>query len=143
MSFAIPTPSDAFAAQSICDAFIQSHTSMLGNVMPSLRANWSRFWNPNASLTQIQAQIDYLWGISVTYGGSSVPFITALLTDAAAVRAFLVARDANAFADAPMELTGVLQPNGQPYQMFVTPGYYYTLVAGKIVVSGPCTWVAQ
>lgn len=98
---------------------------------------WLKVWNASKARTDMQAQID------IIAASGNLSFLLAI---AAAETAIISTYRTDLFAQAVMEASGALQPSGQPYRKFVSPGWYYTTTSDLVthpsgmVFSAPVNW---
>lgn len=137
------TPSTASLAQNLVNQVLNQFNPLLQNAVSSRKNTWQIFWDPGTPVAVLQAALDLLASTPVT--DPVLGSTNALLAIAARGARFITysnIEDPTSFSGL-LESTGVLQPNGQPYQMYQTPGWYYTVnmaAPSHMAVSAPCTW---
>jgi hypothetical protein len=125
-----------------CNQLMMDYDNAFLHTLSQFKTQWTTFWDPSASVDQIQSQLDYLASVTVIDLGQNTNALSAYFAKALRLITYLSGESATAFSDAVMESTGVLQPTGHPYQRYLTPGWYYTVDPStqRIIVSGPCVW---
>ena len=135
------TISDAALGEQDAAAMVNIYNAGLDSLVRNIiKTPWEQFWNPLNSVARMQSQIDTLCAQSTTFNGSPSNQFLDICRTALTLIDVIKGAYPSAFDDASMEVSGVLQPTGQPYQRYLTPGWYYTVdqTTGRIIVSGPC-----
>ena len=127
--------SDAANNEIRCNWLMNSYNDAFLSTVSQFKNQWIQFWDPNLTVVQMQAQLDFL----ATSGALSAYFTKALN-----LITYLLGEDPHCFDDSIADLNGAIQPNGQPYKRFLTPGWIYTVDgSGRMIVSAPCSFTNQ
>ena len=135
------TISDAALGEQDAAAMVNIYNAGLESLVRNIiKSPWEQFWNPQNSVERMQSQIDTLCLQSTTFNGAPSNQFLDICRTALTLIDVIQGAYPSAFTDASMEASGALQPNGQPYQRYLTPGWYYTVdgTTGRVIVSGPC-----
>lgn len=139
----IPAPATDVVTQDFCIAALNQANGMLYSLQQQQKNEWVKWWDPNLTAAQVQAQIDYIASIPGTDVSGATNVFAILCNKSTRLINYILGEDSAAYSDAALEKTGVLQPTGFPYQRFISPGWYYQLDNTKpsgIAVSSPCIW---
>lgn len=139
----IPMPAAVVSVQNDCiDLLTQANEGLLSFAGMQKRL-WSQWWDPGLSAAEIQARIDFIAGVAGTDVSGGTNMFSILSAKSLRLIAYILGEYPSAYDDAYMESTGARQPNGNLYQKFKTPGWFYTLDGTRpsgIAVSTPCLW---
>lgn len=126
-----------------CNHLMRQYNDSLQATIDDFKHQWWEFWDQKRTVDEMQAQLDYLSQQPVTYKGTASNALSVYFAEGLANIAFILDRNPDAFNDAVPDAAGTLQPiSNQPYRLFLTPGWYYTIdeLTGRIIVSGPCVY---
>lgn len=139
----IPAPAINVVTQNFCIAGLSQANSMLLTLAQQQKNEWIKWWDTNLTAAQVQAQIDYIAGIAGTDISGATNMFAILSAKSLRLITYIMGEDSSSYSDAVLEKSGALQPNGQPYQKYWTPGWEYALDPTKpsgIAVTVPCIW---
>jgi len=123
---------------------IQNANAMDHNFLAVFKSNWEAFWDASVPLGVLQAQLDYLANTPATDVSGAANALAKMFAIADRAIAYALTENPEAFDDAVLDVTGAMLPapyNTIPYQMYKTPGWYYTLdTQGRMVVTAPCNF---